>query len=130
MPYSPDDDLTKRRSTVIAPAPGGTDDYFSAEIDDSGAPLNPIPVPPAVLTLLFVDFATGNPFVSTAVIIENLNPAGGNDIWVSFAGGLPGSFHRIQPQRGIAYDAKGAAGVVILDGNLGGGSTYNLHAWG
>ena len=150
-PYDPENDRTKERgadvkdgsgtsitsagnrldvNAIIVPGPGGLSDYFSAEIDETGAPLAPIPIPPLTLALVFTDFATAVPFTSTGVIIENLNPSGGFPIWVSFAAGIPGSFHRIGAARAVSFDAKGAAGVVILDGNPAGGTPYNLHAWG
>jgi len=150
-PYSPWDDLTKERgaavkdgsgssitsagnrldvNAIIVPGPGGLNDYFSAEVDETGAPLAPLPAPPATQTLLFVDFLTALPFTSKACIFENRNLVGGFDIWVSFAGGVLGTYHRVAPGNIIAMDEKGATGIVVLDGNPVGGSAYSLHAWG
>lgn len=117
-------------AAAIVPAPPGTNDFHSAEVDETGGPSAPIPVPPALLGVAFIDFATALPFNSVGVIIENNNPNGGAPIWVSFAGGVAGTFHRLMPGRGIAWDNKGAAGCVILDGDPAGGSSYSVHAWG
>lgn len=150
-PYTPYDDLTKERAAavkdgtgtsitsagnrldvnaVVAPGPGGLSDFFSAEVDETGAPLAPIPPPPGVLLIPFIDFATLLPFTSRGVIISNNNPVGGADIWFSFAGGGVGTYHRLQAGHVIAIDDKGATNIIILDGNPAGGSPYSVHAWG
>jgi hypothetical protein len=117
-------------TAAVVPAPPGTNDYHSAEVDETGIPLAPLPAPPLTLALLFIDFATLLPFNSVGFIIENNNPAGGFPLWISFSGGGPGTYHRIMPGRGIAWDTKGAAGVIIRDSNPAGGSSYSVHVWG
>lgn len=92
--------------------------------DDTMVPVNNATSP---VTIPFIDDATANPFSSKGVILENLEAA--TILYFSYDGGV--TYHRLQPNRAIAMDSKGANSVVLTSTVAAPAShQYNLHVWG